>query len=164
MQDAIYGARARRFAHFRLNTSSVLAQSFLTLTADRLVLVLASLSPSGTCVLTELRLLIIIVFAPGEVNEAVHVTCDGHAMIVGAAWATHNPLVTQLHVHALRLYVSLGGLVVDWRRHGVLNGIVAERALVVQADVPTGLNSVIVGATKRGQKSYNTDRSGCLSG
>ena len=102
-------------------------------------------------------MLIIVVLAPGEVDEAVHVTSNRHAMIVGAARSAGNPLVTQLHVHALRLCVSLGSIVVNRRRHGILDGVVAERVLIVQTDVPTGLDTVVVGVAKSDQNCYKTD-------
>ena len=98
--------------------------------------------------LTQVHLLVFIVLAPGEIREAVHVTRDSQTVIRWRAFASFVPLVLQLLVHALGLFVALFTVVEDRSGQRVLDSFIAEGPLIVQSDVPAWFDAVVVGCDR----------------
>ena len=92
----------------------------------------------------QVHLLIIVVLAARELGKAIHVASDSQAVIGRRSFASLVPFVFKFEVHALGLFIAGGTVVKDGRRERILDCFVAERVLIVQSNVPTRLDTVIV--------------------
>ena len=94
--------------------------------------------------LAQVHLLIIVVLAARELGEAIHVASDSQAVIGRRSFASLVPFVLEDEVHAVGLFIAGVTAVEDGRRERILDCFVAERVLIVQSNVPTRLDTVIV--------------------
>ena len=113
--------------------------------------------------LAQVHLLIIVVLAARELGEAIHVASDSQAVIGRRSFASLVPFVLQDEVHAFGLFIAGVTVVKDGRRERILDCFVAERVLIVQPNVPAGLDTVIIAVhrlhqdtAKRHQASHSS--------
>ena len=100
--------------------------------------------------IAQLHLLVVVVLAARERVEAVEVSRYCKAVVRRTSFAAFVPLFAKDIVEAASFSVSGRRIVIDRLRNVVLHRLVAERALVLQPDVPARLNTIVVGCGNSG--------------